>query len=52
MKAVFDAGRVEEMVVEGVDVFEDGAAAADGEVVDGDDVLGVFGQGDAADVLN
>ena len=51
MEAVGNLSRVEEMVVEGVYVFEDAAAGADGEVVDRDDVLGVFGEGDAADVL-
>ena len=51
VEAVGDLGRVVEVFVQGVDVFEHAATAADDEIVDCDDVLGVFGEGDAADML-
>lgn len=51
VETVFDRGGMVEVFVEGVDVFEDAAAGRDDEVIDCYYVLGVFGQGDAADVL-
>lgn len=51
MEAIGDLRGMIEMLVQGVDVLEDAAATADDEVVDGDDMLGVFGEGYAADVL-
>lgn len=51
VEAVGDLGRVIEVFVQGVDVFEYAATAADDEVVNRDDVLGIFGEGYAADML-
>lgn len=48
--AVLDDGGVQEVLVEVVDVLEDGALAADDDVVNGAQVLRVLGQADAARV--
>ena len=51
VEAVGDLRRMVEMAVQGVDVFEDAATPTDDEVVDGDDMLGVFWKRDSADML-
>lgn len=47
---LFDSAGVEEVLVQVVDVLEDALLAADDDVVDGREVLGVLGQADAAAV--
>lgn len=51
MKPIGDLCGMIEMFVQGVDVLENATAPANDKVVDCDDVLGVLGEGDAADVL-
>ena len=51
MEAVGDLRWMIEMLVQGVNVFEDAATAADDKVVNRDDMLGVFREGDSTDML-
>lgn len=52
MEAILDCGWIFEMLVESVNILENTAFATDNQIVDGDDVLAVFGQANAADVLS
>lgn len=51
MEAVGDLCRVIEMFMQGVNVLENAAAPANDEIVNGDDVLGVFREGNATNML-
>ena len=51
MEPIGDLCGMIEVFVQGVDVLENTTAPAYDEIVDRDDVLGVFGEGDAADML-
>ena len=51
MEPVGDSCGVVEMLVQGVDVFQNAATAANDKIVDCDDMLGVFREGDSADML-
>ena len=51
MEPVGDCCGVVEMLVQGVDVFQNAASSANNEIVDCDDVLGVLREGDSADML-
>ena len=52
MEAVGDLRRMIEMLMQGVDVFENATAPTDDKVVDCDDMLRVFGKRDSADMLH
>ena len=51
MEAVGDLCGVVEIFMQGVDVLENAAAPANDEIVNGDDVLGVFREGNSANML-
>ena len=51
MEAVGDLCGVIEMFMQGVNVLENAAAPANDEIVNGDDVLGVFREGNATNML-
>ena len=51
MKAVGNLCGVIKMFMQGVNVFENAAAPANDEIVNGDDVLGVFRKGNATNML-
>ena len=51
VEAIGDLCGVIEMFMQGVDVFENAAAPADDEIVNGNDVLGVFREGNPTNML-
>lgn len=52
MEAVLDAGRMVEMLVQGVDVLQDRLLPAHDKIVDDDDVLRIFRESYATNVLS